>query len=131
MLEYSLIKIFPTDESHREFSYQVKKATMNAYITRVFGWDEKFEQDYHARDWETLKPDVILYDNRPIGTICCVRKEDHFEIERFYILPEYQNKGIGSFVLGGTVDTADRAGLPVKLMYLKINPVASLYRRVG
>jgi GNAT superfamily N-acetyltransferase len=46
-------------------------------------------------------------------------------------MPEYQNRGIGTYVLGQVLDRADRLGLTTKLAYLKNNPVASLYIRHG
>ncbi len=39
-IDYSLIEQIPADEVHREFSYQVKKASLGEYITQIWGWDE-------------------------------------------------------------------------------------------
>jgi ribosomal protein S18 acetylase RimI-like enzyme len=131
MIDFSLVKIIPADESHREFSYQVKIATMGGYITRIWGWDEIFQKKLHAGDWQQKRPQIILYNNKPIGTIRTVSNEDCLEIEQFYILPEYQNKGIGSHLLKSILDDADKTGLSAKLAVLKINPAISLYRRHG
>ena len=49
--KHSLIKLIPVNESHREFSYQVRKAGVGAYITRTWGWDENVQRDYHDKDW--------------------------------------------------------------------------------
>jgi GNAT superfamily N-acetyltransferase len=131
MINHSLLQITPAEDSHREFSYQVKKAAMGDYITRKWGWDEEAQRDFHAQDWLNKRPRVILYDNKPIGTIYMVENEDHIEIGQFYIIPEYQNKGIGSHLFKGILDRADRCGLVTKLAYMHINPAASLYRRHG
>ena len=136
VIDFSLIKIVPADESHYEFIYRVKKEAYGEYIRRIYGWEENIQRKFFAKDWETLKPNVILYDNQPVGTFCFTKKEGNFFagrffIEHFYILPEYQNKGIGSFVLKTLLDTADDAILPVNLMYLNFNPAASLYARNG
>ena len=111
MIDFSLIKLVPADESHREFGYQVKKAALGDYITEIFGWDEDKERNFHTSDWESKRPQLILYDGQPIGTIYMVENEDHIEIAQFYILPEYQNKGIGSYLLEQILDRADRSGL--------------------
>lgn len=131
MIDFSLIKIIPADESHREFSYQVKKAALGEYITEIWGWDEGHQKEYHAQDWLNNRPEIILYDNEPIGTIYAAENKDYIEIAQFYILPEYQNRGIGSHLLKEILERADRSGLTVKLMYARINPVASLYSRMG
>ena len=129
MIDYPLIKIIPAEESHREFSYQVKKAAMGGYITQIWGWDEKVQKNLHDGDWRQKRPRIILYDNKPIGTIRIVSNGDRLVIEQFYILPEYQNKGIGSHLLKHVLENADKTDLIVKLAVLKINPVISLYLR--
>jgi putative hydrolase of the HAD superfamily len=131
MIDLSLIKVIPAEESHHEFYYTVKKEAYGGYITRIWGWDEQKERGFQAKGWENKRPSIILYNNKPIGTIYINKYENSIEIGQFYILPEYQNNGIGSNVLKGILDNADRDGLTVKLMYLSINPAASLYSRMG
>ena len=131
MIDYSLIETVPAQESDREFSYQVLKAAMGKYITQVWGWDEKVEREYHALDWQKKIPKLILYDNQPIGTISLEEKTGCLEIGMFYILPEYQNKGIGSYLLEDILDNSDKAGSIVELEVLKVNPAVSLYQRYG
>ena len=43
----------------------------------------------------------------------------------------HQNKGIGTHILKGILDSADERRRPVRLSHLKNNPVSSLYRRFG
>lgn len=132
MIDFSLVKIIPADASHYDFVYRLKKEVYGGgYIGSIWGWDEDVQKDFFAKEWESHIPDIILYDHRSIGTYCCTKNEDSYHLERFYILPEYQNKGIGTYVLKRIMNTADGAGLPVKLMYLNINPAASLYKRTG
>ena len=131
MIDYSLINLVPADESQCEFSYQIKKAAYGNYVKEIWGWDEGLQREFHAQDWMNKRPEIILYDNQPIGTIYVDRKEDDIEIEQFIILSEYQNKGIGSYILQGILDEADSSGQIVKLKYLRSNPVASLYSRMG
>jgi len=131
MIDYSLIKLIPADETHKEFSYQVKKAAEGEYITLMFGWDENVQRDFHAKVWQRQKPDIITYDGKLIGTIAAIESEDCVEIEQFFILPDYQNKEIGTHLLKGILDKADQLGKNVTLRFLKNNPVKSLYIRNG
>ena len=131
MIEYSLIKLIPAAETHREFSYQVKKTTEGEYITSMFGWDEGVQRRYHDKAWQEREPDIITYDGKLIGTIATIESEDCIEIGQFFILPEYQNKGIGTHLLRSILDGADRVGKNVTLKFLKSNPVKSLYVRNG
>jgi GNAT superfamily N-acetyltransferase len=131
MVDCSLIKLIPADETYREFSYQVKKAAEGEYITSMFGWDEDVQRDFHAKAWQQQKPDIIAYDGKLIGTIARIEGEDCIEIGQFFILPEYQNKGIGTHLLKSILDRADRLGRNVRLKFLTNNPVQSLYVRNG
>ena len=57
--------------------------------------------------------------------------ENYIEIGQFYLLPEYQNEGIGSYLLSSVLENSDKTGLLAKLVVLKVNPAISLYRRHG
>jgi GNAT superfamily N-acetyltransferase len=131
MIDRSLIILIPADETNKEFSYQVKEAAEGEYITLMFGWDENVQRDFHAKAWQSHKPDIITYDGKPIGTIAIIESEDYIEIGQFFILPDYQNKGIGTHLLKNILDKADQSGKNVTLRFLKNNPVKSLYIRNG
>jgi GNAT superfamily N-acetyltransferase len=131
MIDYSLIKLIPADETHKEFSYQVKKVAEGEYITLMFGWDEDVQREFHAKAWQRQKPDIITYDGKLIGTIATIESEVCIEIEQFFILPDYQNRGIGTHLLKSILGKADQPGKNVTLRFLKNNPVKSLYVRNG
>jgi len=130
-LDFSLIEVTPAVESLREFSYRVKKVAEGDYVTEAFGWDEAEQRDFHSRDWEAKRPGIISYNGEPIGTIYIGDNEDFIEVGQFFVLPEYQNKGVGTHILRQVTDRADQLGLAVRLAYLKNNPAASLYKRHG
>ena len=131
MIDYSLIRLISADESHREFSYQAKKAAEGEYITLMFGWNENVQRDFHAKAWQRQKPDIISYDGKLVGTIATIESEDCVDIGQVFISPDYQNKGIGTHLLKGILGRADQSGKKVTLRFLKNNPVKSLYIRNG
>lgn len=131
MVDFSRIQLIEAGDTHYEFAYRVKKAAEGEYITTMFGWDESFQRDWFDREWRQGKPAIIVCGDAPIGTIFVVDNGEYLEIKRFFLLPEYQNQGIGSHVLKGVLDDADKQRCPVQLAYLKNNPVGSLYRRLG
>jgi GNAT superfamily N-acetyltransferase len=131
MIDCSRIRLIAADETYREFSYQVKKAAEGEYIVSMFGWDEDIQRDFHARAWQEQKPDIITYDGKLIGTIATIESEDCIDIGQFFILPDYQHKGIGTYLLRGILEKADRLGKNVTLKFLTNNPVESLYVRHG
>ena len=131
MIDYSLINTNPADESNRRFAYEVLEITMNHYVNELPDWDENERRKYHEEIWQSKRPKIIMYNNKPIGTIYIAENRNHTEIAQFYILPEYQNKGIGSHILEGILDNSDKAGSTVELEVLKVNPAVSLYKRYG
>jgi len=58
-------------------------------------------------------------------------KGDHFYFCRFFLLPNFHGKGIGSQVLSQCLEFADNENKPVKLCYLQGNRVGGLYRKFG
>jgi GNAT superfamily N-acetyltransferase len=131
MIDFSQIKLSTADESDCEFAYEVKKKAEGEYITEIWGWDEAFQRDFHNREWREKKPHIIELDGMPIGTISIEKNKNHFEIGRFFILPEFQRKGIGSYILKRILQEADELGRVTKLAHLKNSPVKSLYERHG
>jgi GNAT superfamily N-acetyltransferase len=131
IIDCSRIRLIPADETHKEFSYRVKKAAEGEYIISMFGWDEDVQRGFHDKAWQEQKPDIITYDGKLIGTIATTESEDCIEIGQFFILPEYQNQGIGTYLLKSVLDKADRLGKTITLKFLKNNRVESLYVRHG
>jgi len=132
MIDFSLVKTISAGDSYNEFFFQARKEAFNDLITRVWGgWDEAFQRKTFAEEMEGLNPDVILYKNQPIGCYCLKKQEDYYTFEAFFILPKYQNQGIGSFVLKKSLETADKDGLPVRIRHWNFNPAGALYTRMG
>jgi ribosomal protein S18 acetylase RimI-like enzyme len=131
MIDFSLIKITPADDTHYELLFQLKKAAMGPYVKRIWGWDEQHQRARHAEDWQEQRPRIIMYDNQPIGSILLDNEDDHLYIGRFYILPQYQNKGIGTHILERVLEQVNKEKKPTTLAVLKINPVIALYKRHG
>jgi GNAT superfamily N-acetyltransferase len=56
---------------------------------------------------------------------------DHIRFGELYLFPGRQRRGLGSRVLAHCLALADAQRAPVRLEYLKWNPVGTLYRRHG
>jgi GNAT superfamily N-acetyltransferase len=118
-------------EADFEFSYRVKKTALGPYVEPKWGWDEDIQRRFHREHWDKREFRAICVDSVDVGTVWMEQSPDHWRFGEFYILPEYQGLGIGTYVLNSAIIDADRSGLPIRLEYLKWNPVGSLYRRLG
>ena len=121
----------PSSADEQRFAFEVKRAALREHVAQVWGWDDAVQQAFHASDWASHRPDVIELDGMPIGTVETIAHADHLYVGEFYLLPAYQRRGIGRQVLEDILARADRLSLRVRLQFLKVNPVRSLYERAG
>jgi ribosomal protein S18 acetylase RimI-like enzyme len=126
-----LISLRPATQSDRDFCYRVKKEAISCYVAEFWGWDEEFQREFHRRDFEKVRPDVVVYGDTDIGTFEVMQHDDHVHLGEFYLLPSFQRQGIGTALLQQALEEATAQGLAVRLEVLKNNPVPSLYRRHG
>ncbi len=127
----SALTVVAASDDDMEFSFQVKKAAEGALIACHFGWDEAGQREYHANEWRQKRPDVILLDGSPIGTIRVRIEDGCMHIGQFFILPEYQGRGLGTRLLAEALLRADAERVPARLAFLEGNRAESLYRRFG
>jgi GNAT superfamily N-acetyltransferase len=121
----------PGDEDGFQFSFAVKRAALGPYVVERWGWDDDFQRGVHRARLREKPFFLIVHQGRAVGTLSVLQAADHVRFGEFYLLPEYQRRGLGSRILRHCLSVADQLGLPVRLEYLKWNPVGSLYRRHG
>ena len=72
---------------------------------------------------------IITLDGCDIGFYNEVDIEEKYEIGNICIIPEYQNRGIGTAILKELLEK--NVDKKVTLQYFKSNPVGRLYKRLG
>jgi len=123
--------VLPRDEQAFAWSFEVKRAAMRGYIETRWGWDEALQRRLHRERFEEKPLARILWRDRAIGSVSLMRLVTHVRFGEFYLFPDYQRLGLGSRILRHCTQLTDAASLPVRLEYLKWNPVGTLYRRHG
>lgn len=121
----------PPDEATFGHSFSVKRAAMRPYIEARWGWEEALQRRLHRERFEAKPFTRMLWRDRAVGTVSLMRLVDHVRFGEFYLLPDYQRLGLGTRILRHCLLHTDATSLPVKLEYLKWNPVGTLYRRHG
>lgn len=115
-----------------EYIYQLKKDAYKKYVEENFGvWDEEQQRQFFNRFFDAYKCGmyVITQNGTDIGFYNFELNEDMYEIVNICIIPEYQNRGIGTAILKDILsENKDRE---VHLQYFKQNPVGALYERLG
>lgn len=121
----------PATQEDEEFCYLVLKTTMRGYVDQIWGWDEAWQRTYFASKFDPAQNQVIVLDGIDVGVFSVEEREDELFISRLYILPAYQRRGIGTYLLKSVIDKGQALGLPVRLQVLVNNPARQLYERLG
>jgi GNAT superfamily N-acetyltransferase len=119
------------DEPALRYAFEAKRAAMGPYIVQRWGWDEALQLRLHRERFADKPFCKIVWRQQDVGTLSLMRLADFIRFGEFYLFPEHQRRGIGSKILQHCLSLADAEALPVRLEYLKWNPVGSLYRRHG
>ena len=89
--------------NYKEFIYQTKKKAYKKYVEKYWGvWDENIQRDFFEEFIKNAEDDawIIQLNRVDIGFYNGRELEDKsYEICNICIIPEYQNKGIGTQVL--------------------------------
>src|SRR5215510_15070285 len=110
MLEIELRQATVADT---KFLWDVFRVSMKDYITQTRGeWNEQREESQFRHQLAPIKGSA-----RWIHTIC--------------IVPERQNRGIGTEVIRSAIAEAETQKMPLYLSVLKVNPARRLYERLG
>lgn len=105
---------------------------MHDYVVQTWGaWDEVYQRSRFDERTRREHHEILEDDGKPVGCVCVLRRPDEFQLVRLYVLPEFQNRGIGSGVLAALSREADERGLPIRLRVLPVNPAQRLYERHG
>ena len=114
-----------------DFAFEVKRAALGPHIMTRWGWDEAFQRNFHEQRFRDTPLSRIMVNGQAVGTVALTALADHLRLDEFYLLPVHQRWGLGTRILTHCLAIADARGMPLRLRYLKWNPVGSLYRRHG
>lgn len=123
--QFVLRRATPDDE---EFVWRLRVATMKAMIEASYGWDEATQRGY-AR--ESLAGKIVIIDGEPVGVLNVADWGAEFHLAWVAIAPEMHGRGLGKRLVRHAMDEAARAGKPLSLQVLRINPATKLYERLG
>jgi GNAT superfamily N-acetyltransferase len=98
---------------------------MRVYAEQTWGsWDGR-------ADLHLAFDEVIKLAGRDIGLIGVDRRSDAWFLDKLYLLPTYQNHGIGGYLLHRLIDDAKAAQVELRLTVLEVNPARRFYERHG
>ncbi len=114
------------------FTFLVKKLSTKNLIDEIWGWNEDFQIGYHNKNFSPQKTKIIYIENVKIGFIVIEKCQDRALIENIMLLPEYQNRGIGTKIILDLIENTEAKVKHVELQVLKKNVNAKrLYKKIG
>lgn len=124
------LRIATADDA--SFALNCETETMRPYA--IATWGEWPEDRIRSRAFENAragKTAIVLLDEEPIGIFRVERNTSSYDLKQVFLLPAYQRRGIGSFLVTDLLEEAKAASVPVGLRVLKVNPARNLYKRLG
>src|SRR5262245_3217897 len=115
-----------------DFVYRVVETTMRGYVEQTWGkFNVEGNKETIAGRIAKSEFEVIQFEAVDIGVLCVLREPTHIQLEQLFILPSHQNRGLGTQIVRNLAQEAKRAGKPLRLRVLNVNPAKKLYEREG
>jgi ribosomal protein S18 acetylase RimI-like enzyme len=123
----------PAADSDYAWLWELKRLTMRTYVENMWGgWDDAAQEDFFRRNFVPATVRVIVVEGQDVGLLHVEREADALFLANLQILPDFQNRGLGSAVVRHVIEEARATGLGVRLQVLKSNqPARRLYERLG
>jgi GNAT superfamily N-acetyltransferase len=96
----------------------------------------RWQLEMQRRDYETRFPaadyQLILFKGKPAGRLWVARTPEQIRLLDIAILPEFQNRRIGTYLLHNLIRESEETGTPLRHMIYKLNTGARrFYERLG
>lgn len=128
-------------DSDNEFLLKVYGSTRAQELAQV-PWTAEQKQQFVRMQYEAQKShyaaqhpkashEIICLEGTDAGRLYLNRADEKFHILDITLMPEYRNRGVGSFLLGQIMAEAKDAGRPVSIYVETFNPSLRLFQRLG
>jgi GNAT superfamily N-acetyltransferase len=111
-----------------EFLWQLHNKSLKQYITQTWGWNEDWQRRDFTEKFNPADGEIIVIDGVDAGFWRVNNHETEILLSSIRILPEFQNKGVGSKIIKNLLDESEK---PIRLQVLKVNPARLFIRKIG
>jgi len=127
------IELVPVTIEDYQFGFDIKKTTLGEYIEKTWGdWNEEEQLNFYKKEFVIDNCFIVKNNNINIGWLKIIETDEIVDINQLFILPEYQNKGIGGKILNDIMENGINNNKRINLQVLKCNKKAQkLYEKLG
>jgi ribosomal protein S18 acetylase RimI-like enzyme len=113
--------------------YEVTEAGMRAYVEQTFGpWVPEIQHEIISRSFDPATHQIIVADGNAAGVLAGRTFDTHIELEKLYLFPDFQGRGIGTGLVQGLIASATALSKSIRLGVLISNTAAQrFYARLG
>jgi ribosomal protein S18 acetylase RimI-like enzyme len=140
MMSTGKITLRPVLDSDEEFLLALYGSTREEELARV-AWPREHKEAFVRMQWQAQKQHyahehpradhtIISVDEVPVGRLYLDRSGQEFHILDITVLPQYRNRGTGSFLIAQIMAEANEAGKPVTIFVETFNPSLRLFERL-
>ena len=95
------------------------------------GWDDSIHGVRFAEKVASLPFRIVELHGEPVATVSSSICRDHVRVNELVVLPRFQIRGLGSFLLLNEIERARIVGLPIRLHTFRLNRALRFYERHG
>ncbi|WP_089083289.1 GNAT family N-acetyltransferase [Aquitalea magnusonii] len=116
--------------SDEKFLLDLRQQVMTEHLARV---GEPTDDDSHLQRvrYQYDGAQIVLINGNAVGLMKVFKTEKEWNLIQVQILPRFQGKGIGRFLIYTLLEDAKRNGVVVRLSVLRGNPARHLYEKLG
>lgn len=137
------VSLRPVNAEDEETLLKIYASTREEEMKQAADWTAeqkemflRWQLEMQRRDYEGRFPAadyrLILFDGVPAGRLWVARTPEQIRLLDIAILPQFQNRKIGSYLLRDLIRESEETGTPLRHMIYKLNTEARrFYERLG
>ena len=126
------VTLAPATADDLPYLLAIMDVTIRPWVEATFeSWSQDMATESMSDDLTHDRVSMILVDGVRAGLLSLRDEPDRFHLEKIYVDPAFQRRGIGSQLLQELTARARTEGRPLTLRVLKVNPARRLYERHG
>lgn len=122
--------VLKASEIGKKRIFELHDEIFHQEIEERWGWDDQWQKENFDKEWERDVFKVAKHKEQVIGYVHFTKETDKIYLQNIGIVPEFRNKGLGSFLLKRILKEAQKLGIAVELSVHTKNEVAlRLYKK--